>query len=65
MLSSLQTRLESTIAEMETKEEALAVRLADTEKKLKRQEKLVRNIEAAKARKARKKQARSKKGKKH
>jgi hypothetical protein len=63
-LSSLQTRLESTIAEMETKEKALAARLAYTERKLGTQEKLVRNIEAARARKARKKQARSKKGKK-
>ena len=63
-LSSLQKRLESTMAAVEATKEELAVSLVEAKQKLKKQEKVLRGVEAAKARKARKKQARSKKKRK-
>jgi hypothetical protein len=63
-LSSLQTRLESTVVEMGAREKELAAGLAEAERKLKKQEKLLRSVAAVKARKARKKEAQKPKRKK-
>jgi hypothetical protein len=63
-LSSLQTQLESKMAEREVEVRDMAARLQEAERKAKRQEEQLRTLQATRARKLSKKQARQRKKKK-